>query len=58
MRIWDLMFFSEVFMRRVKFCIGVGLIFVLGAMSGFFLSRQVTYQKVRRFVREGPPPSL
>lgn len=56
MRIWDLMFFSEVFMRRVKFCIGVGLIFVLGAMSGFFLSRQVTYQKVRRFVREGPPP--
>ena len=45
-------------MKRVKFMVGVGLIFCLGALVGFFLARQMTHQKIRRFVHGGPPASM
>ena len=45
-------------MKRVKFMVAVGLIFCLGALAGFFLARQMTHQKIRRFVRSGPPASM
>ncbi|VFQ45766.1 hypothetical protein [Desulfoluna butyratoxydans] len=45
-------------MKRVKLMVGVGLIFSLGALAGFFTARQVTHHKVRRFVHGGPPAAM
>ncbi|VVS93613.1 hypothetical protein [Desulfoluna spongiiphila] len=45
-------------MKRVKLMVGVGLIFCLGALAGFFMARQMTHQKIRRFVHGGPPASM